>query len=187
MKNKVNKGNYFYLKKKRKQELFKTILFFGISASIFLAGYLVTQTKANYLTIVAILGCLPASKSAVSTIMYFRIKECSKDFFTLFQKKFGNIGSFHLLFTSYDKNFPTSHLFVKNLGIIAYSEGKDTDAKAFEEHIKTIINREGIKNVHVKLFKEKEKYLQRMEQMVTTEHENEKDVQILRTLHSVSL
>lgn len=187
MKKKYHKGDFLYLKEKKKQELVKTILFFGISALIFLVGYFSTKTKSNYLTIVAVLGCLPASKSAVSTIMYFRIKECSKGFSRKFQEKFGDLGSFHLFFTSYDKNYSTSHVFVRGTNIIAYTEEKKIEGAAFEEHIKTVLNRDGIKNCHVKLFNDSEKYLERMEQLIGIEESGEKGLQIIKTLHNVSL
>ena len=51
---------------------------FGISLAIYLAGYLTVHSNKNLLTIVAVLGCLPASKSAVSMIMFLRAKGCSE-------------------------------------------------------------------------------------------------------------
>lgn len=42
---------------------------FGISIAVFLTGYLTTHTRNNLLTIVAILGCPPAARSAVGMIM----------------------------------------------------------------------------------------------------------------------
>ena len=59
-------------------EILKTILYFGLSGAVFAAGYFTTGTKTNLLTIVAVLGCLPASKSMVSMIMYLRAGVCSK-------------------------------------------------------------------------------------------------------------
>ena len=63
------KGTENYLKTQKKYELLRTILYFGISLSLLIAGWVTTKSRANLLTIVAILGCLPASKSLVSTIM----------------------------------------------------------------------------------------------------------------------
>ena len=56
-----------------------TIGMFAISLAIFIMGYISTKTNANYLTVVAVLGCLPASKCAVSLIMFLKAKECSSE------------------------------------------------------------------------------------------------------------
>ena len=54
------KGNFGYIRAKRLSVLIKTAIFFGISLSLFAAGYITTGKKENLLTIVAVLGCLPA-------------------------------------------------------------------------------------------------------------------------------
>ena len=89
MKSKYTKGDYFYLQHKKKTETFKTIVFFGISALLYLAGYISTGSNKNYLTIVAVLGCLPASKSAVSMIMNLKVKPCSENAYKAISGKFG--------------------------------------------------------------------------------------------------
>ena len=123
MKNKYTKGDYLYLQNKKKMEIIKTIVFFGISAMLYLAGYISTRSNKNYLTIVAVLGCLPASKSAVSMIMYLKVKGCSEKMYKKILQKFGEkTGAYNLYFTSYDKNYDISHVFVKGMTIIAYTE-----------------------------------------------------------------
>ena len=57
------KGSYLYLDTQKKYEIARTIIYFAISFAIFFAGYSLTGTKKNLLTIVAVLGMLPASKS----------------------------------------------------------------------------------------------------------------------------
>ena len=123
MKNKYTKGDYCFFQQKKKMEILKTILFFGISAALYVAGIIATGSNKNYLTIVAILGCLPASKSAVSMVMYLKAKGCSDKAYQFIAKEVGeNIGAYNLYFTSYDKNFDMSHVFVKGMTIIGFTE-----------------------------------------------------------------
>ena len=103
------------------------------------------------------------------------------------EERFPSLGSFHLYFTSYHKNFATSHIFVKALTIIAYTENKELDTTAFEEHLQTVLSRDNIKGCHVKIFKDREKYLQRMEQLANLENQREMDERIKSTLFAVSL
>ena len=187
MKMKYLKGEYPYLKEKKRSEILRTLLYFVLSFLIFLVGFYTTKTKANYLTIVAVLGCLPASKSAVSAIMYCKMKECSGELYKSITERFEGKGSYNLYFTSYDKNYPISHLFVKDIHIIAYTEDTKIKENDFEEHIKLILSRDGKKGYHVKLYKDKQKYLQRLEQLYLMKEDSEEEEKIRSILHSVSL
>ena len=56
---------------KEKIEIIRTLAYFGIVIAILLLGYFQTGTKLNLLTVVAIVGCLPASKALVGVITRF--------------------------------------------------------------------------------------------------------------------
>ena len=65
---KIEKGVPGYLDYKKKIEIIRTVIYFGIVAAIFFLGYFQTHTRLNLLTVVAVLGCLPASKALVGVI-----------------------------------------------------------------------------------------------------------------------
>lgn len=188
MKNKYIKGDYLYLQSKKKMEIIKTIVFFAISAALYIAGYVTTGSNKNYLTIVAVLGCLPASKSAVTMIMNLKVKPCSESVYKAITNKFGEkTGAYNLYFTSYDKNYDMKHVFVKGMTVIAFTENEKLSEAGFEEHIKTVLNRDAIKGVNVKVYKDLDKYLARMEQMQNLENEKSREDDIMKTLYAVSL
>lgn len=188
MKNKYTKGDYLYLQNKKKKEIIKTIVFFSISAALYIAGYVTTGSNKNYLTIVAVLGCLPASKSAVSMIMNLRVKGCSEKVHKIISDKVGDgTGSYNLYFTSYDKNYDMSHVFVKGMTIIAFTESEKVSEAGFEEHIKTVLNRDAIRGVNVKVYKDLDKYLERIGQMQNLENEKSRETDIIKNLYAVSL
>ena len=68
---KITKGNPGYLDYQKKIEIFRTILYFAIVAALFGLGYSQTHSNKNLLTIVAVVGCLPASKALVGVITRF--------------------------------------------------------------------------------------------------------------------
>ena len=188
MKNKYTKGDYLYMQQKKKMGILKTICLFSISAALYIAGLVTVGSNKNYLTIVAVLGCLPASRSAVNMIMLLRAKGCSEEIYHKISKRFlEKTGAFNLYFTSYDKNYDISHAFVKGMTVISYSLDAKIDENAFEEHIKTVLNRDNIKGVNVKLYKDIDKYLTRIEQMQNLENEKSREQDILKTLFAVSL
>ena len=188
MKHKHIKGDYLYLQNKKKIEILKTVVFFAISAALYIAGYVSTGSNKNYLTIVAVLGCLPASKSAVSMIMYFKAKGCSEAVYKTISEKTGTkTGAYNLYLTSYDKNYDISHAFAKGMTVIAFTEDIKIADNGFEEHVKTILGRDGIKGVNVKLYKDLEKYIARIQQMQNLENEKNKEEDIMKNLYAVSL
>ena len=65
---KVQKGAPGYLDYKKKVEIIRTIVYFGIVAAVFILGYSQTGTRLTLLTVVAILGCLPAISSVTHII-----------------------------------------------------------------------------------------------------------------------
>ena len=65
---KIEKGVPGYLDYKKKIEIIRTVIYFGIVAAIFFLGYFQTHTRLNLLTVIAVLGCLPASKALVGVI-----------------------------------------------------------------------------------------------------------------------
>lgn len=108
------KGNMDYLNTQKKYEIMRTILYFAISLSLFIAGVIATKTRMNLLTIVAVLGCLPACKSVVGMIMYLKFNSISKADAAKIEENIGNLnGLYDLVFTSYDKNYQVDHLVLK--------------------------------------------------------------------------
>ena len=72
------KGTSGYLRTQKNYEILRTVLYFAISLSLFIAGWVTTGSRENLLTIVAVLGCLPACKSLVEMFMFLRYKGCNR-------------------------------------------------------------------------------------------------------------
>lgn len=186
---KVKKGNFGYIKAQRKIEIIKTVGMFGISLALYAIGYITTGEKANLLTIVAVLGCLPASKSAVSMIMYLRAKGCSQELFDFIKAMTNSLwGIYDLYFTSYDKNFQVSHLVIHGKCIVGISESEATDENTCKEHIQSMLQLNGFSDYTVKIFHDKNKYGNRLEQLHALDDGSEKSTEAVSILlHSISL
>lgn len=182
------KGSRNYLNSQKKYEILRTLLYFGISLSLFIAGYLQTGEKTNLLTIVAILGCLPASKSAVSAIMFLRFQSCGKENAETFLRHSQGLSCLYdMVFTSYKKNFVIGHLAVRGGTLCGFSEDKDFREEEFKKHIDHILKMDGHKDVVVKIFTNQGKYTERLEQMKGLEPEEAKTEAVINTLKSVAL
>ena len=163
---------------------------FGISLAIYLAGYLTVHSNKNLLTIVAVLGCLPASKSAVSMIMFLRAKGCSEALKAKIDRLSLTLSQrYDLYLTSYQKNFQISHIVMKNHNLIGITESDRFDENACYEHLKDMFSRNGYKDITVKIFSDPEKYLERIGSLQQSEMEEKEHLQeeVLHLLENLSL
>lgn len=189
--NRLEKGNYGYFKQKRMDEILKTILMFAVSLSLLFAGYNVSGTKANVLTVVAVLGMLPASKSAVSMIMYLRYHGCSRELFDKLSEttdKLENVQhAYDLVFTTYKVTYEVPSIVVKNGNVCGFCERKNCDLNELNKHISQILSQNGLKST-VKIFDNFDTYLNRVRQLEAVETgEETKDKEVMHILHQISL
>lgn len=182
------KGKRNYLNTQKKYEIIRTCLYFAVSLSLFFAGYIATGNRLNLLTIVAVLGCLPASKSAVEAIMFLRYKSCEADEADQIQQHIGELdGLYDMVFTSYQKNYNIAHLVVKGNTICGFTQDSSMDENAFYKHLDGLLKMDNFRNTSIKVFKDANKYLQRLDQMQELSVEEDNTLGIIATLKSVSL
>ena len=66
---KQRKGEPGYISRHKRAVIIKASLEFAIVVALLLLGWFQTKSRLNVLTIVAVVGCLPASKALVEVIM----------------------------------------------------------------------------------------------------------------------
>jgi hypothetical protein len=188
MKQKYQQGDYEYYQKKRNREIIKTVISFAISFSLLAAGYAATKTKANLLTIVAVLGLLPASKNCVSMIMYLRYHGCSKENYRLLKDTLEHFRhAYGLVFTSYKYTYEVAGCIVKNGYIYGYLTNHQDMGQDLEEHIAGIVKRNGY-TATIAMYTKPEDFINRCRQIQDKEDENEKnDANLMELLHQISL
>ncbi|MGN0132939.1 MAG: hypothetical protein ACI4AA_10895 [Lachnospiraceae bacterium] len=188
MKKKYKQGEYEYYNRKRNWEIIKTVIYFAVSFSLLIAGYVATKTKANLLTIVAVLGLLPASKSCVSMVMYLRYHGCSKENHERLKDTFSHfLHAYGLVFTSYQKTYEVAGCIVKNGYIYGYLTTHQDMHEDLEAHIDGIVKRNGYKAT-IAMYTDMQEFLTRCEQIKEKEVENpESDAQLMELLHQISL
>ena len=171
------KGTYLYLDTQRKYEIARTIIYFAISFGLFFAGLLTTGTRKNLLTVVAVLGMLPASKSLVSVIMFCRFKS--------FKEKLETdevLSAYDMVFTSEKVNYYVSHLCVSGNCIIGYTESSKFNENAFKDHVQLYLNAERITDVTIKVFTDKKAYLNRIGSLAPSGKTNAACMKVLKQI-----
>lgn len=184
------KGSYGYLARKKKTVVWRTILYFGISLAIFIAGYVTTGTRKNLLTVVAVLGCLPACKSVVNMIMLLRASGCSAEAHDRISPCEGRlIGMYDMYFTSYQQNFPVSHMVVDGKVILAYHEAPKFDEQAAISHLQMMLKQGGFKDYTVSMTGELSKYCEQLKTLdaSTPDADTGKEDEVRVLLYEISL
>lgn len=186
-KRKFNKGEYGYPEYEKKRVIIRTIAYFAISAAVFALGWISTGTKNNLLTIVAVLGLLPSSKSLVAVIMYMRIPEFSHEIYEEIASHVGEVSVIYSMYlTSYKLNFAINCFAARGGNLIGFTQFEWCDAQECEKHIKDMLNQNSIKGVTVKIFKEQNKFIERILQLGSLESSgNEKEM--LELMGDISL
>lgn len=186
---KIRKGCYGYMDYQKKVTILRTVLFFAVSIGIYGMGIYSTGNNKNLLTVVAVLGLLPSCKSAINMIMFLKAKGCSeaaREKIAVFDDKLD--GFYDMYFTSYQKNFPISHMVVKGNVVCAYTENEKCDCNAGEKHLEQMLLQDGYKNITIKIFNQLGKYTDRLGQLVELDtEENRNKEEMIKLFYSISL
>ena len=175
-KKKIRKGDFGYIQHEKIRRFLVTLLLFAIPMAAFLGAYLITGTKKNIITVIAMVGCLPACKSLVGFIVMFlqksmdgssyrKIKEHAKDL----------VMSYEMYLTTYEKSTFVESFAICGNKVIGYSSRIDGSPQFVEQHVKKILKQNGYK-VDVKVMTELKPYLERLDYLNAHKEEMVKDI-----------
>ncbi len=165
----VKKGQFGYISYRRNLHLLLAVLMYVMAVCMYIAGINVTGDNKNLLTIVAVLSALPASQSLVTAILGFRAKRCTKELYDKIEAKIteGMTSLYDLYFTTYEKNYPISHLVMKENCLCALMNVSKHNPQDFEKYLEETFHKNNIKGVSVKIYEntQEEKYLRRLDEL----------------------
>ena len=187
-KEKVGKGHVGYISHKKKTEAIRMVIMFAVPLALFIAGMLTTKSRLNVLTIVAVLGMLPASKSLVSLIMYLKSSGITDhDYENLKALSDSLTVSYDNVFTTYEKTYEVPSLVVRSGNVCGYVTKEVPKLAELEKHIETCIKKEGI-SVNVKIFSNIESYRTRLQSIQNLEETDVlNDQKVLTVIHEITL
>jgi len=163
MKNRPSKGDFNYLAWQKKYTSLRTVAYFAIAFAVFIIGLITTRTRNNLLTVVAILGVLPASKSLVNTLMYVRFKGADEQFHQLMMPFEENVHIFYnMLISSTDKINYLDCIAVFDHSVYLFSTDSKVNDKDMEKYLKNILSNQGKGNVNVKFYKSRKEFINRL-------------------------
>lgn len=167
------KGTYGYIKYEKKKRILLTIVMFAIPILLYVTGYVQTGTRKNLFTFVAIMGCLPASKCAVSMIMICIQKPMKAELYELFCEHVRDLTAvYETTVSSEKKNYPLPCIVICGQNVVCYSEDPKVDKEYVQQHIKKILQGNGYRS-NVKIFTEQKPFLRRVDELYANRDEIE--------------
>lgn len=167
------KGTYGYIKRQTKIEIIKTVFMIALCAGTYYLGIYLTGSNQNLLTFVAILGCLPMAKFFVNAVLFIKAKGCSVSLHDELVNNNINPTFWDLYFTAYKESFQVSALYYNKGCLVGITEDKNFNEEACNKHLTEILNNCGYKNVTIKIFDDRSKFIERCNSL--NELEDDKD------------
>jgi len=197
------KGDYGYYSYEKKRRIAIVAFLFGICLLIFFTGLIMTGTRKNLLTLVAILGVLPAAKWATSMIMILLKKPVDRNVYEVTEQIAGELThGYELCVTAYEGRLSLDAVVVCGNSIAAYSSAEKGRFEFMETHIRKILHGNGLGNPAFKIFRRFDQYKERISQLASDpdryreglkyvpdeQHEGEtRDEAVLRIIKAVSI
>lgn len=163
---KTAKGDTGYVSYEKKKRALITLVMFAIPLTIYFSGWAYAGTRKNIMTLVAILGVLPAAKCAVNFIMIMLQKPVDSELVKRTQEKAqGLVQSYEMMVTAYEGRMPIDAMVVCGNQVVCYSSAQKGDFAFMEKHMAKILSSNGCYSVKVKIFREERAFLERVGQM----------------------
>lgn len=173
---KAKKGDFGYIHREKIKRLLTTLILFAIPLAAFVGGVLVTKTKNNIITVIALVGCLPACRSLVSTIMMWMQKPMDSASYEKIRSHAGNlVMAYEMYLTTYEKSTFVESFAVCGNKVVGYSSRIEGSPQFVEQHVKKILKQNGYKT-DVKVMTELKPYLERLDYLNEHQEELEKDI-----------
>lgn len=184
---KIEKGQPGYIQSMKRKYLIGTVAEFGVVIALLVLGYIQTGTKLNWLTLFAILGCLPASKMLVELITVMPHKGIAPELHTEIEEKAELLTkAYDMIITSKEKIMPVDVVVISGNTVCGYTSSPKTDDVKCARHLKEMLHTEHYEKVTVKIFHDYKAFLTRAEGMNSIvqieQYENRKREEGIRKL-----
>lgn len=204
-KKRPQKGEFGYIASQKKMRAVITAVLFAIPIAAFLIAWAYTGKRGNIITVVAIVGILPAARSATSLIMMLRQKNASQHTFDVTEglcEPVGVVRGYELTVTAYEGEIPLEAVVVCGNTVACYARESKAKIDFMEKHIMKMLNSNMFSGVKVKIFTDFPHYEERVRQICKDpsiyrkglsyrpdeQHEGEtRDEAVLRIIKDISL
>lgn len=187
---KIYKGEYGFYKSQKKKSIFLTILFFGIVIAVFLAGCITTKSRLNVLTVVAVVGCLPACKQAVNCFMVCRKKPCDEKRYQSISKLTAAgevLTAYELYITSPKTAYAFDAACVRGHDVILLTHPGKINTQECQAFLKEVLKNNEKPACNVRIYEKENAFLEHLKTLSEKKEDAEESDFIMRVLLAISV
>lgn len=190
---KIEKGQPGYIRYRKKKLLLMTLLEFAVVAALLILGIVQTGTRLNLLTVVAIVGCLPACKMLVGLITILPYRTADPKVVEEIENKASLLTTaYDMIITSREKIMPVTAVVIAGNTVFGYAPDKKTDPEEAAKHIKNVLEENRISKITVKILSDYTPFLARVEGLnniaqVEKEDRRKRERKICRIILNISM
>lgn len=162
----IQKGHPGYIKAQKTKYLMWTIAEFAIVIALVILGYIKTGSRLNLFTVIAIVGCLPASKMLVEFIAMAPHKSIEPEKFQEVSEKAPLLTKvYDTVITGNDKVMPVDVFVISGHTVCGYTSSQKTDEVIVARYVKEMLHNNHFEKVTVKVFHDYTAFITRAEGM----------------------
>ena len=164
-KKKIYKGDLGYIKYSRIKKSLLTLLAFIIPVAAYVIAYIYFGTNKNIISIVAIVGCLPACRALVNLIMFFTIRSVPEDEAKALRAHEGTLTcAYELYLTTYEKSTLLDAVAICGNNVVGLATYKKPDVQYVQKHMGNSLRAAGYSS-NVTIMTDLKKYLERLDSL----------------------
>ena len=183
----IGKSEFGYIKNQKKINMIWLLVFVLIGVAIFLCGYLLTGTRANIFTVIAVLMVLPAAKRVVALVVMMPRKGVVRERYdTMLQAAGEGILFTDYVFTSTEKIMHLDFLLIKNGNVLGVAAPSRQDVEYMKKYLTDSVHK-AASEFHVKVFEKDEQMLQYVDKLAQAEADPERTEKVREYLHSLAV
>ena len=160
------KGQPGYIRVRKMKYLLGALIEFGVVIALLVLGYMQTGSRLNLFTVIAAVGCLPASKMLVEFITMAPYGSIPSDIHKEIEKKAPLLPKLYdLIITSTEKVMPVSVMLFCGHTVCGYAQSDRIDEVQCAGYLKEKLEENGYEKMTVKIFRDYRAFLARAEGM----------------------
>ena len=190
---KIEKGQPGYIRARKQKLLLMTVLEFAVVIALLVLGIMQTGTRLNLLTVVAIVGCLPACKMLVGLITILPYRTIDPEIVDEIEDKASLLTTaYDMVLTSREKIMPVDCIVISGNTVFGYTHYEKVDLDTASRYIKSILVENRFSGATVKILNQYKAFLARAEGLdniaaVEKEDTKETEEKILHTILNISM
>lgn len=183
----VEKCSPGYITSRKKISALWLFIFIVVAVGIFLAGYFWTHTRANVLTVFAVLMVLPGAKRVVNLIVMLPRKSVGKERFEKVKKAAGEGVVFtDYVFTSTEKIMHLDFVVIKNGNVLGVTAPSRQDVTYMKKYLADSVHKVASSYI-VTVFDSDEQMIKQLSRLSQIEGEPEKEEKVVEYLRSLAV